>query len=199
METVPTRTVSLCMIVKNEEALLGRLLRHVGPYVDEMIVVDTGSTDATASVAKQCGARVLRSTVDDGFSAARNVGIEVASSDWILWVDADEWPTKRLLVWVRTFLESPLREQYDSVYVSRENRIDGRLLNDGRAYEQHIRLFRDYMRVEGMLHEQVFSKDGKTLSAPETCLLLHHKSGARQTSQDDFYAVFMREHGLEGG
>ncbi len=83
-------TVSLCMIVKNEEATLGRCLESVKHIVDEMIVVDTGSTDLTEKVAKSYGARVFYYPWDGSFSNARNFAIAQAEMDWILVMDADE-------------------------------------------------------------------------------------------------------------
>lgn len=85
------RTVSLCMIVKNEEQRISNCLDSVKALVDEMIVVDTGSTDGTVRIAAQYGAKVSCfdfSTVD--FAAARNFGLAQASCQWILVLDADE-------------------------------------------------------------------------------------------------------------
>jgi glycosyltransferase involved in cell wall biosynthesis len=190
--------ISLCMIVKDEEQLLGKLLSHLRPWVDEMIVVDTGSADSTRNIARALGATVFTSSVDEGYCVARNVGIEEAACEWILWVDADEWPTVGLLRWLWVFAKHPSAAQYDTVLVWRENRIDGELIDyDGHEYEQHIRLFRSHLRVVGILHEQVFSENGFTAEAPRTLLLLHHKTGARQARQNAFYETYMREHGIE--
>jgi tetratricopeptide (TPR) repeat protein len=84
-------TIALCMIVKDEEAVLERCLASAAGAVDEIIVVDTGSADATVEIAERFGARVLEHAWNDDFAEARNVGLEVATSDWILFLDADEW------------------------------------------------------------------------------------------------------------
>jgi glycosyltransferase involved in cell wall biosynthesis len=84
-------TLSLCMIVKNEERNLARCLDSVRDLAAELIVVDTGSTDATASIAAGYGAEVIPfdfTMVD--FAAARNQAIARASGRWILMLDADE-------------------------------------------------------------------------------------------------------------
>lgn len=86
----PSPTVSLCMIVRDEEATLARAINSVRPLVDEIIVVDTGSVDGTAAVARSCGARVIDFPWCDDFSAARNASLEAATSDWVLVLDADE-------------------------------------------------------------------------------------------------------------
>src|SRR3954468_22822872 len=83
-------TLSLCMIVKDEEEWLGRSLPAVNPAVDEMIIVDTGSTDRTVEIAEEFGATVLHHEWTGDFSAARNVSLEAASGDWIIYLDADE-------------------------------------------------------------------------------------------------------------
>ena len=83
-------TLSLCMIVKNEEKNIRRSLESIKPVVDEMIVVDTGSTDRTKDIAKELGAKVYDFQWKDSFSDARNFALSKATSDWILILDADE-------------------------------------------------------------------------------------------------------------
>jgi glycosyltransferase involved in cell wall biosynthesis len=84
-------TVSLCMIVRNEESTLATCLRSVGDLVSETIVVDTGSTDRTKVVARQCGAKVFEFPWVDDFAAARNQSLRHAKGQWIFWLDADEF------------------------------------------------------------------------------------------------------------
>jgi tetratricopeptide (TPR) repeat protein len=83
-------TVSLCMIVKDEEANLARCLASVKPIVDEMVVVDTGSNDRTRDISEFFGARVYEFEWSNDFAAARNFSISKAKGDWILIMDADE-------------------------------------------------------------------------------------------------------------
>lgn len=83
-------TVSLCMIVRNEERSLARCLGSTKPVVHEMIVVDTGSSDKTREIATAFGARVFNFAWVDDFSKARNFSLAQASGDWILILDADE-------------------------------------------------------------------------------------------------------------
>ncbi|MCB2169936.1 MAG: glycosyltransferase [Deltaproteobacteria bacterium] len=83
-------SLSLCMIVKNEEKYLARCLASLKPVVDEIIIVDTGSTDATRDIAEVFGAQVFDYEWHDDFAAARNHSLEKASGDWILVMDADE-------------------------------------------------------------------------------------------------------------
>lgn len=83
--------VCLVVIARNEAARIARLLDSVRPWVDEMLVLDTGSTDDTAALAAAHGARVAHFTWCHDFSAARNRALELAGADWHLVLDADEW------------------------------------------------------------------------------------------------------------
>jgi glycosyltransferase involved in cell wall biosynthesis len=82
--------LSLCMIVKDEAEKLPRCLSSVKDIVDEMIIVDTGSTDQTLEIARSFGAAVCHFTWNQNFSAARNESLRYAQGNWILVLDADE-------------------------------------------------------------------------------------------------------------
>ena len=83
-------TISLCMIAKNEEALLASCLQSVRPILSEIIFVDTGSTDRTVQIAQSYVAKIIHEPWREDFAAARNISLEHATSDWILVLDADE-------------------------------------------------------------------------------------------------------------
>lgn len=83
-------TVSLCMIVKNEEKYLHRCLSSIKDSVDEMIIVDTGSTDGTVEIAKSFNAKVYFFEWNSNFSEARNESLKYATKDWILILDGDD-------------------------------------------------------------------------------------------------------------
>ncbi len=79
------------MIVRNESAHLADCLGSVADLVDEIVVVDTGSTDGTRDLAARFGARVYEFTWVDSFAAARNESLRHATGDWIFWLDGDEF------------------------------------------------------------------------------------------------------------
>jgi glycosyltransferase involved in cell wall biosynthesis len=87
-----SKLISVCMIVKNEEAVLARCLDSIAGLWDELIIVDTGSTDRTIEIAESYGARVLHYEwiYPGDKSAARNMGIVQAVSQWVVVIDADE-------------------------------------------------------------------------------------------------------------
>lgn len=89
-EMLPLSKISLCMIAKNEESNIERCLASVRSFVDEMIVVDTGSTDRTVSLCELAGAQVYHFEWNNNFADARNYSLSQATGDWILWMDADE-------------------------------------------------------------------------------------------------------------
>ena len=82
--------ISLCMIVKNEEKVLGRCLDSIADLMDEIIIVDTGSTDRTKEIAKKYTEQVYDFQWNDDFSAARNFSFSKATKDYIYAADADE-------------------------------------------------------------------------------------------------------------
>lgn len=82
--------ITLCMIVKNEEAFLEKCLSSVESFADEIIIIDTGSTDNSINIAHSFRAKVYRHEWDNHFAKARNEGITKAATEWILWLDADE-------------------------------------------------------------------------------------------------------------
>ncbi|MBD3260034.1 glycosyltransferase, partial [Candidatus Woesearchaeota archaeon] len=88
-------TISLCMIAKNEEGFIEHCLSSAKKYVDEIVVVDTGSKDNTVKIAKDNGAKVFHRKWVNDFSASKNEAIKQARSGWIIVLDADEYITEK--------------------------------------------------------------------------------------------------------
>ena len=87
-------TVSLCMIVKNEEQVLRRCLESAKSFADEIILVDTGSTDKTKEIGKTYGGKIFDFPWRDDFAAARNEAFSKATMDYCMWLDADDVVTE---------------------------------------------------------------------------------------------------------
>lgn len=147
------------IIVRNEEEKLGFVLSDLEGIVDEIVVVDTGSEDRTIEVARSYGARVGFFTWCDDFSAARNKSIELAESDYLIWIDADDRidnkNRKKILE-----LKGMLRPEKDRCYmlkvISRCNEGPSTV-----AFQPRIFPNRDDVRFEGKVHEQIAPCMGK--------------------------------------
>jgi glycosyltransferase involved in cell wall biosynthesis/thioredoxin-like negative regulator of GroEL len=150
------QTVSLCMIVKDEEAMLPRSLAAVAEFVDELIVVDTGSSDRTIEIAESFGARILHHVWDGDFSAARNVGLDAATSDWLMYLDADEVLVDGEGERLRELLGHTWRE---AIFFTEVNHV-GELEDGASVAHNALRLFRNRpeYRFEGRVHEQFAHK-----------------------------------------
>ena len=107
-------TISLCMIVKNEENTIERCLESVKDIADEIIIVDTGSTDKTKEITKRFTSQIYDFQWIDDFSAARNFSFSMATKEYVLWLDADDILLHEDLEKFRLLKES-LRPSVDSV------------------------------------------------------------------------------------
>ncbi|MGD1909989.1 MAG: glycosyltransferase [Rivularia sp. (in: cyanobacteria)] len=101
--------VSLCTIVKDEESTLSKCLNSVKKFVDEIVVLDTGSTDKTVKIAQGYGAKVHHFKWCNDFSAARNEALKYVTGDWVLVLDADETLTPEIIPQLREAIE---KEEY---------------------------------------------------------------------------------------
>ena len=146
------KKLSLAMIVKNEARCLARCLRSAGKIADEIIVVDTGSTDRTVAIARENGAKIFHFDWCDDFSAARNFALEHTTGDWILVLDADEAVGEPLAAAIKTFIAGP--PQIGRLKIVSDFRRHGQTL---RSQTFVSRLFPRGARFEGKIHEQIVS------------------------------------------
>ncbi|MCS7082527.1 MAG: glycosyltransferase family 2 protein [Bacteroidetes bacterium] len=159
--------VSLAMITRNEEAHLPEALRSVEGVVDEIVIVDTGSTDRTLEIARAFGARLLSVPWEDHFARARNAALAHITGDWLLWMDADE----RLVPESRPFFdllpERPERPVGLKVYL--RNWDAERRFFDLSWAMRLVSVFPG-LSFEGRVHEQVtmsvFRHGGLILDSP---------------------------------
>ncbi|MEA5503229.1 glycosyltransferase [Halotia wernerae UHCC 0503] len=99
-------SLSLCMIVKNEEVVLPKCLSSVKDVVDEIVILDTGSSDRTPHIAEEFGAKVYKTQWCNDFSAARNASLKYVTGDWILVLDADETLTPSIVPQLKSAIQS---------------------------------------------------------------------------------------------
>ena len=164
--------LSVCMIVRNEEKELVSFLKNVGPHVDEIIAVDTGSKDRSRRIlSKHPKVKLLHFRWVDDFAAARNFSLEAATGDWILVMDADERIEEPKLI--SKLLEGDDVDAYNVCI--RNLQPKGSLTRYELSYLP--RLFRNKgYRYEGMVHEQIspsiHAKDGRRVTTNWT--IVHH-------------------------
>lgn len=139
--------ISACLIVKNEQPFLDGCLLSLRDLVDEVVIVDTGSTDASIDIARSHGARVIKWAWRNDFAAARNVGLDAAGSEWLLYIDADE----RLV----TPSREALRQGLAAPDVFAAN-MKFRVRSNATLYRE-FRLFRNdaRLRFKGAIHETI--------------------------------------------
>lgn len=144
--------ISACLIAKNESKHLARCLSSIQGRVDEIIVVDTGSTDDTIAIAERFGATLGHFSWCDDYSAARNESLRLATGHWILWLDADEEITPES--W-NIIYEAVTRPQFGGYCLRINNLLDVR----GASTYTHapVRLFRKLPGTQftGRIHEQI--------------------------------------------
>lgn len=150
--------LSLCMIVRDSARTLGACLESIRPWVDEMIVVDTGSKDDTKEIAARFGAKVFDFPWVDSFAAARNESLKHATGEWVFWMDSDDVIDADN---GRKLRELVRREPHDPNVLGYVMQVhcpgpgeDGR--TDVTAVD-HIKLVRNRpdIRFEGRIHEQI--------------------------------------------
>ena len=145
-----TTTISLCMIVKNESHNLHRCLQSVQGFVNQIIVVDTGSEDNTVEIARSYGAEVHFFEWCDDFAAARNYSLSFATGDWILILDADE----KLIISDQEVISNALDSSLDmQAFALPLLCIDDLNLNS--VPQLLPRLFRNFLHITyyGVFHE----------------------------------------------
>jgi tetratricopeptide (TPR) repeat protein len=145
--------LSLCMIVRDEQEMLPLCLAAAALAVDEIIIVDTGSTDRTVEIARSFGATVLEREWTGSFSEARNASFDAATGDWLLYLDADEVLVEQDVDRLRALTGHTWREAFYLVETSYTGEA-----GDGTGLTHNaLRVFRNRpgYRFEGRIHEQI--------------------------------------------
>lgn len=177
-------TISLCMIVKNEEQCLERCLASVNDVVDEIIIVDTGSTDATVEIAKKYSAKIFHFKWRDDFSAARNFSLSKASKEWILVLDADEFLSSSDAKEIRNVIKTAEweafsfnRQEYLTNYLTGKSEFQG-------VSQKNLRLFKNNKKFSyiGTICEHVKAK-----SFSLGLDIMHHRDVLKMKFKEEYY------------
>ena len=161
-------TLSVIVIAKDEEASIARTLESVA-FADEVVVVDSGSTDRTVAIARELGAKVTMTADWPGFGPQKNRALDLAHGDWVLSLDADEWLTAESAEEIRRVVSANDAEVV-AYRMPRRSSFCGRFLRHSGWWPDYVlRLFRRGRArfSDDMVHERVIA-DGKigTLSLP---------------------------------
>jgi len=197
------RTLTLAMIVKNESERLSECLAIVKPIVDDIVIVDTGSSDDTVEVARSLGARTFRYDWCDDFSAARNESLRHATGDWILMLDADELIAEPDLPRVRSIVDA---DEFDAVQFILANYCDecdsmwwtpvegSRALSRGFSGYIRVPLVRMWRnrpeyRFRGCVHETIVGsiREAHGRIAQTDILIHHYGKDARTGEKSELY------------
>jgi len=140
-------TISAALIVKNEENFLADCLASIKLLVDEIVLVDTGSTDNTVAIAEKYGATIYHFPWNGRFDDARNYGLDHCQSDWILYIDADERIRPCDVAVVKEELANP-QLLASRLFLSQS--IGVNLVREWRLFRNHPKL-----RFQGLIHETI--------------------------------------------
>jgi len=164
--------LSVILITKNEAERLPRCLESVRGLADEIVVLDSGSTDATLEIARRHTDKVYSRPDWPGFGPQKNRALDYATGDWVLSLDADEWLTPELAAEIRQTLNAPQATVYE---IPRLSSFCGRPMRHSGWWPDPVaRLFkRDAARFsDDLVHERlVYSERAVRLKAP-----LHHET-----------------------
>ena len=176
--------ISACYIVKNEAKNLAKSIKSLKNQVNEIVVVDTGSTDNTIVVARKLGARVYSFPWQDDFSKARNFALSKAKGDWLVLLDADEYFTAKTAGNIRQVIRQA--QQADGLLIQMVNYdVDKAEIQD---YFYQLRIVRNQqgLHYEGKIHEELKLSEGKSmkfLRVPSEMLEIYHTGYASSVSR----------------
>ncbi|GIO21490.1 glycosyltransferase [Oceanobacillus sp. J11TS1] len=173
MKTIPM--ITLCMIVKNEGAFLEKCLSSVQDFAEEIIIVDTGSTDNTIDIAKKFHSKIFHYPWDQHFANARNEGLAKATGEWILWLDADECLDIQNPEFYKEILKN---KQANLLFLPITNFIGEHLdaLNHDSYTHHQPRLFRNHQGIQfiNRIHETLDGEPEKLTTDIIDMPILHY-------------------------
>lgn len=177
--------ISACYIVKNEVKNLAKSIKSLKNQVNEIVVVDTGSTDNTIAVARKLGAKIYSFPWQDDFSKARNFALSKAKGDWLILLDADEYFTDKTAGNIRQVIRQA--QQADALLVQLVNYdVDKARMQE---YFYQLRIVRNQQGIhyEGKIHEELKLSEGKSmkfLMIPPEALKIYHTGYSNSVTRE---------------
>lgn len=176
--------ISACVITKNEAECISRCLQSVKPVVNEMIVVDTGSTDATVTIAEQLGAKIFHYSWCNDFAAARNYALNQAKGDWIIFLDADEYIAAEKIKNVQLIIKKIHGSRKIDAIRCQMNNLEG-VNGSLRSSNPSMRIFRNLpaIRYIGKVHEYILKheKPVSAINVDSQMLVIYHTGYSKAT------------------
>lgn len=165
-------TLSLSMIVKDEARTIARVIECARPFCDELIVVDTGSTDGTVDILKNLGVQVYHFAWVDHFAKARNESLSHCTGDWVLWLDADDVIPSAQQQRFLEIKQTVLSDELDLVFMPYHVHFNAQ--GEPTIIQPNIRLFRRASGAywTGAIHEHLVCEAPRTLSIAD-CFVEH--------------------------
>lgn len=184
------------IITKNEEKNIVDCLESLN-FCTESIVIDDSSTDRTREVARLNGATVVEHKLENNFSEQRNLGLKLAKTDWVLFIDADERISEDLAYEIK---KSILKENIDGYYIKRVDKLFGKVLKHGEV--GNIKLLRigkkNAGRWKGTVHE-AWEIEGKTETLKNHLFHEPHKTVSDFLSEINFYSTLRAKELFDQG
>lgn len=169
--------ISACVIAKNEAANIERCLQSLKEYVDEMVVVDTGSTDATIEIARSLGAKIYAHAWQEDFSAARNFAKRQATGEWIFFPDADEFFAPEGIKNAIAFIKQCRKQPVDGIVCRIVNIDTDHGSREVYSFLSSLRIFRNVPELwfRHPVHEELYRESGEVrlLAPPQEIRLFH--------------------------
>ena len=203
---MPPIRLTVCLLTRDEERNIGRALRSVEGLADEVVVADAGSTDHTASIARELGARMVSHAWVDDFSAGRNAAVAASQGDWVLWLNPDEELLPESHEVVRTLVDNgPGFDPSAFGYLARLQSVPRADRLDAFTETWDLRLYRRRPEVVyvGRLHPafpaevaEAAAKDGLHV-APSGVVIRHHAYASTLTKAKLRWSVRLMEKELQ--
>ncbi|MEI6499082.1 MAG: glycosyltransferase, partial [bacterium] len=181
--------LSFCAVVKDSLKNIQQMIESIQPIVDEIIIVDTGSSEEVLSYENSVADKVIQTELNGNFALARNRSLEESSGDWILTLDSDETLSPGLLQKIPELIKSaPI--DVDGFNFGEVHYVDE--ASPFPDYWKHLRLYRSKARYSGSVHESIKNLGIRLTIEDENCFVLHHNSRSHQYEKAMIYTANLK-------
>jgi glycosyltransferase involved in cell wall biosynthesis len=187
--------ITLCCAVLNEEANMKDFMEHHKPYVKSIVVVDGGSVDKTVSIASKYADTMKSIKFAGHYGNQKNRAIELADTDWVLFLDPDERLSKKCLQGLDEMIN---QDEHDCFSFPRINYVENEI-DISRGGDHQDRLFRTYCRYIRATHEEIVGFKNRSRTDDISLAIEHRKPFERHSKRNNSYILFDAVHMNELG